>query len=117
MTVHPDYTIETWGPYTINGVAYGGMTVLGFLHDAAFAQKQTDAQNDTLHAQALLFSLPSVHETRNDAKSVGFPLQACQSVTRKDSFYAFDSSDHCPFHPEGLGEYVPPPYPGPTTPD
>jgi hypothetical protein len=32
MTVHPDYRIDTWGAYTLNGVEYSGMTVLGFLH-------------------------------------------------------------------------------------
>jgi CHAP domain len=32
MTVHPDYHIDTWGPYSRGGVAYSGLTVLGFLH-------------------------------------------------------------------------------------
>lgn len=76
MTVHSDYTIDTWGPYSLSGVAYGGMTVLGFLHDAAFAQKHANARLEA-HAQSLpqglSFSTPYVQEAWNDAESVGIP--------------------------------------------
>ncbi len=76
MTVHPDYTIATWGPYSFSGLAYGGMTVLGFLHDAAFAQKHANARLEA-HAQSLpqglSFSMPYVQEAWNDATSVGIP--------------------------------------------
>jgi hypothetical protein len=38
MTVHPDYHIDTWGPYSRGGVSYSGLTVLGFLHHSRAQQ-------------------------------------------------------------------------------
>jgi hypothetical protein len=79
MTVHPDYTISTWGPYTLDGVAYSGMTVLGFLHHTLPANGQTKGQS-TQNAQSLptnlSFSTPYVQEAWNDAEKVGMPVHS-----------------------------------------
>ncbi len=73
MTVHPDYRIDTWGPYSLGGVAYSGMTVLGFLHDTAFPQK-TASESLTATTpslpQELFFGVPSVQASRNDSERV-----------------------------------------------
>ncbi len=108
MTVHPDYTIDTWGPSSLNGAAYGGMTVLGFLHDVTFAQKQTsvslEAHAQTL-PQGLSFSMPYVLTAWNDAESVGIPPGFFVRQIEKES--RFNPHAKSPVGAIGIAQFLP----------
>ena len=108
MTVHPDYRVDTWGPYSLGGVAYGGMTVLGFLHDAAFAQKQTFgmlSDNAQSLPQGLSFSMPYVPQAWNDAQSVGIPPGYFVRQIKAES--GFNPSAVSPVGAIGIAQFMP----------
>src|SRR5262249_4450666 len=71
MTVHPDYRIDTWGPYTHDGVSYSGMTVLGFLHHSQSKQATTESasiqrvteREKSMHVISLLQTLLPLAKT------------------------------------------------------
>jgi hypothetical protein len=76
MTVHPDYRIETWGPYTLNGVSYGGMRVLGFLRHLSLA-----TSNPPLSAHA---SQPRGQQSLHSICSPSISLPAFISRRKND---------------------------------
>jgi Transglycosylase SLT domain/CHAP domain len=111
MTVHSNYQIATWGPYTLDGVAYSGMTVLGFLHHALPQSAQTDQQGNTAtsYAQSLpagvSFSTPYVQEAWNDAQQVGLPPG--YFARQIDAESGFNPSARSPAGAEGIAQFVP----------
>jgi Transglycosylase SLT domain/CHAP domain len=106
MTVRPDYTIPTWGPYTLDGVAYSGMSVLGFLHHALPTNSQSQGQN-TQNAQSLpanlSFSMPYVQEAWNDAQKAGIPPGYFVRQINAES--GFDPNAYSPTKAEGIAQF------------
>jgi hypothetical protein len=108
MTVHPDYRIDTWGPYSLSGVSYGGMTVLGFLHDAAFAKvhasKSLSANAQSL-PQGVSFSMPYVLTAWNDAQSVSIPPGSFVRQIQTES--GFNPRATSPAGAIGIAQFMP----------
>jgi hypothetical protein len=108
MTVRPDYRIDTWGPYSLDGVEYSGMTVLGFLHHVVPPRPNVSGQL-TANAQSLpaglSFAMPYVREAWDDAVAAGIPPGYYVRQINQES--GFNPSALSPAGAQGIAQFMP----------
>ena len=84
MTVKPSYKIDTWGPYTADGVSYSGMTVLGFLHHRVSLPTPTAGHvAEKVHEWS--FATRSVQEACDDAERKRWHLASLLAIRNETS--------------------------------
>ncbi|GHO88159.1 lytic transglycosylase domain-containing protein [Dictyobacter formicarum] len=87
LAVYPNYAIQSWGPATIGGIAYGGETVLGYLHAMTSELASPGGSQGQGLPSGLSFSMPYVQDAWNDATSAGIaPRLFVKQIQRESNF-------------------------------
>jgi hypothetical protein len=118
LVIHPDYTVDPWGPITLGGIHYSGETVLGYLEATAspptvgLQDSPTPSGNAQSLPTGLSFSMPYVQEAWDDARAASISPRSFVAQIRQESGFnpnavssagAIGIAQFMPATAEGLG--------------
>jgi hypothetical protein len=118
LAIHPDYTVDSWGPITMGGIHYSGETVLGYLEattpptSVGLEGTPPASGNAQSLPTGLSFSMPYVQEAWDDARAAGISPRSFVAQIRQESGFnpnavssvgAIGIAQFMPATAEGLG--------------
>lgn len=104
VILYPNYTVESWGGFTFNGISYAGETVLGYLRSTASAASISASSNQTL-PKGITFSMPYVKTAWEDAQAAGISPHIFVAQIKQES--GFRTTARSSAGAVGIAQFLP----------